>query len=176
MNEKFPNKAQINADIERAEAIQKQMRKEAPDGSVKAPFKDPRDRQVRLYVPTALGESRNPQGPKFKIIGGEGAKESVRYTAMEKYRERINQGWVPVLDETGQIVQQGGDILMKRDIEFSRRQTEIAGAESKKRVKMKTPEEENNDLMDEYKKSAKKRDPDFGDGTTVVTGTAEKKE
>ena len=164
--------AEIKADIARADEIQKQMRRDAPTADVNAPYEDPRDRQVRRYVPESVGTSRNPKGPKFKIVGGVGATMSARYTAEDKYRDRLNQGWKPVVDETGQIVQQNGDMLMSRPIQFSQRQIERSAATSRQRVKMKDAETADNPLMNEAEKHFKKEEPTTEDGATVTTSNA----
>jgi len=155
MNE-IPDKKQIVADIERAKQLQGQIRRDAPAIGVKSPYQSPRKRQIARYVPDAWGMSKDNTalgGPApFKVVGGTGATMAVHYTATENYREKVNRGWAPVVDEVGEVVQQNGDILMQRPMDITEREKGVSRQMSTDRVKFADAEMEGNAMAQAFNK------------------------
>jgi hypothetical protein len=123
-------------------------------------------------VPEAFGLSHNKvQAARgMKVIGGKGATMSPFFADARNYSERIAQGYEPVTDE-GEIVQQGGDLLMKRPIEFTRQELRRDAEMSKERVKSRDMESEDNEMMADYRKEMKGKEH-LSEQTAVATGVA----
>jgi len=161
---------EYQSDIERARKVQELMRKTAPPIGVGMEYRDPREVQVERLVPEAWGKSPNPRHPDLKIIGGVGAKVSVHYCDAANYDIRIHEGWEPVI-ENGARVQQGGDFLMKRPVEFSAREHKQSELASLERVKGRDAEADDNEMMSEYRRLGKdKEKTDTTISTTPMGG------
>jgi hypothetical protein len=125
---------QLKKDIEKAERVQKQMRKDAPKGiRVGKAYVDPRETLVRRLVPEAFWQGK-PTSDK-----GQGRKGSIPPTLStyfdrpDRHRQNIAKGYVPVIEE-GEHVQQSGDLLYKRPIEFQKMEIDDASARSHERM------------------------------------------
>lgn len=131
---------QLQRDTEKALLVQKQMRKDAPKGiQVGSTYKDPREILARRLVPEAFW-----QGPPTSEIG-QGRKgtvpptKSLYFDRPSKHRENIAKGYVPVIHE-GEQVQQAGDLLYERPIEFQKQGISLADAKSVDRLREMDPE------------------------------------
>lgn len=129
----------LERDVEKAERIQKRMladRKKAPKGIVVGGIVgDPWLEKMKRYVPEGLAKPRRRDrkpgvfrpGATMEVVGAEAGENN------SKYKELISDGFVPVLDEDGDQVRQGPQLMFKRPIEFLRdrlqRDSAIAAAQ-----------------------------------------------
>jgi len=126
---------QLKRDTEKALLVQKQMRKDAPKGiRVGSTYQDPREILGKRLVPEAFW-----QGPPTSVKG-QGRKGTIPPTVSlyfdrpSRHRENIAKGYVPVIHE-GEHIEQAGDLLYKRPIEFQKQQTALASAKSVDRMR-----------------------------------------
>jgi hypothetical protein len=115
-------------DIERAQAAQKRMfeaRRTAPKGaSVEQYYANQLDVLAARYVPESVPQKKEP-GEQMKP--GDWMRGATMRAVWnlpgdnkERHRQMVSDGWEPVPDERGAVVQSGGMILYKRPIELSR--------------------------------------------------------
>ena len=158
--DRIPNsdkvKDQLLKDIEKAERVQKQMRKDAPKIGVSRIYTDPRDSFVRRLVPDAFwsGDPTSDVGQGRK--GSVPPTKSTYFDRPEKHRENISKGYTPVLEE-GQHAQQSGDLLYWRPIEFQQDAMREASLRSQERINADMDEQAKKDgLMQDATKTISK--------------------
>jgi len=114
--------------VDRAKSAQKRAldeRKKSPDGLVAGLSIEGNRRRylINRYVPEAAG--KNPSMSVYFDYPGD--RDS-------RLRQNVDKGYEPVLDEHGEYVMDGGDIMFRRPVEFYKAHLANATTLSKKRM------------------------------------------